>query len=210
MDMTHDALSGLASKWLKRSYSANGPGCHVGLVEVGGLFGGERADAWGYRWGHRGGSVLVEVKTSRSDFLADAKKPHRNGEKLGMGLYRYYLCPEGIIQPDELPDGWGLLWVNKRGHIKPKAGHVLLLKSWKTMSELEPWQHEVNVKGEMELMAHLLARLGDPQELNKKYRLMQSEVSRLTQRVNKLLEEQREIPFLKAELSSYKMREGAA
>jgi hypothetical protein len=30
-----------------------------------------------------------------------------------MGLYRYYLCPDGMISLDELPAGWGLLYVRK-------------------------------------------------------------------------------------------------
>lgn len=191
-EVTHDTLSVLASKWLKRSASANGPGCHLGLIEVGGLFGGERADAWGYRYGHRGGSVLVEVKVSRADFLADAKKPHRSGEVLGMGLYRYYMCPEKLIQPSELPDGWGLLWVNARRHVKVKAGHVLCLQNTRDHDKTKTWQHDVNTQREMDLVAHLLARLGDPQELNRQYRDMQSEVSRLMQKVNRLEKENQE------------------
>ena len=27
-----------------------------------------------------------------------------------MGLYRYYVCPSGVIKPEELPEGWGLIW----------------------------------------------------------------------------------------------------
>ena len=76
---THSRLSEIACSWLKRPMSNKGPACQIAMIEVGGLYGGERADAWGYRWGCNGGSVLVEVKVSRSDFLVDAKKPHRNG-----------------------------------------------------------------------------------------------------------------------------------
>lgn len=176
--MTHDDLSALACRWLKRAHSANGPGCKIALTEVGGLWGGERADAWGYRWGFDGGSVLVEVKVSRSDFLADAKKPHRNGEKIGMGLYRYYLCPEGIIQPEELPEGWGLLWVNKRGHIKAIAGHVQFLKSWKERDRVAEWQNEHNRQLELDILAHTLSRVGDPQVLNERLRELQNRLNR--------------------------------
>jgi hypothetical protein len=28
----------------------------------------------------------------------------------GMGNYRSYLCPEGLIVPGDIPDGWGLIW----------------------------------------------------------------------------------------------------
>ena len=32
-----------------------------------------------------------------------------------MGAWRFYLCPPGVIQPDDLPEGWGLL------HAHPKT-----------------------------------------------------------------------------------------
>ncbi len=60
-------------------------------------------------------SYMIETKISRADFLADFKKPHRVDG--GIGNYRYYACPEGLIKPDEVPDKWGLIWVrpgNKR------------------------------------------------------------------------------------------------
>ena len=102
--MNHDELNAIAAKWCKRPASGNGPGCQVALTEVGGLYGGERADVFAYRWGFDGGSVVVESKVSRSDFLADRAKPHRGGEITGMGTYRYYICPEGLIDLDDLPD----------------------------------------------------------------------------------------------------------
>jgi len=170
-DMTHHELQGIAVSWLRRSYSAKGPGCQISMQEIGGLYGGERADAWGYRWGWGGGSVLVEVKVSRSDFLADAKKPHRSGEVLGMGTFRYYMCPEGMINIEDLPDGWGLLWVNGRGHVKPVAGHICpLISSGRDSHLIWLWAHKVNADLERDMMAHLLSRVGDPEELNRKLR----------------------------------------
>lgn len=55
-------------------------------------------------------STVIEVKTSHADFLADQKKLTRREAKYAMGDYRYYLCPEGIIKPEELPENWGLLY----------------------------------------------------------------------------------------------------
>jgi len=192
MKLDHNSLSKLAAKWMQRPTSANGPGCHISFTEVGGLFGGERADAWGYRWGHGGGSVLVEVKVSRSDFLADTKKPHRNGECLGMGKYRYYMSPEGIINIEDLPGGWGLLWVNSRGHIKLKAGHVLVHQNYNIRHEISLWKHEPNVKLEMDLMSHLLNRLGDPEKMNLKFREVMAERNRLAQKCDSQAEELRD------------------
>ncbi len=68
----------------------------------------ENCDIWGTNGSE---SVVVEVKTSHADFLADQKKWHRqeNYRDLQSGNFRYYLAPEGLISLDELPDGWGLL-----------------------------------------------------------------------------------------------------
>lgn len=85
-------------------------------------------------------TTLFEIKMSKSDFLADAKKDSRikyknrwrytqyrgsTGnefktlvpelyyvEEPHLGKKRYYVCPKGIIQPEEIPKGWGLYWVS--------------------------------------------------------------------------------------------------
>jgi hypothetical protein len=199
--IAHDDLSKLAAKWLKRAHSSNGAGCNLSLVEVGGLFGGEIADAWGYRWGFAGGSIVVESKVSRSDFLADRKKPHRNGAVLGMGNYRYYICPEGLIQPEDLPEKWGLIWVNKRKHIKIKVGHLLSDRDYRD-DKWEEWWHESDTNAELQLMAHLLARLGDPDEMNGRYRRAMSESVRAHDAMQKMRRELKEMSREKWKLQS--------
>jgi hypothetical protein len=75
---------------------------------------GESPDAFGFG----GGSTqLIEVKISRSDFLSDKKKHWRKYPEYGLGEFRSYLCPEGLIKKIDLPNNWGLLWVNKDGII---------------------------------------------------------------------------------------------
>ena len=32
----------------------------------------------------------------------------------GMGTYRFYMCPPGIIKVEDLPDKWGLLYVHAK------------------------------------------------------------------------------------------------
>lgn len=63
-------------------------------------------------------STLIECKVSRSDFLADAKKPFRIKPEKGMGDYRYYCCPKGMIKKEELPKGWGLLYIYPSGQVR--------------------------------------------------------------------------------------------
>lgn len=126
--MDHDDLVAIAGRWLRRqrrhqkdetgriSYllPAAPPGCSVVLIEAPGAR--EEPDAIGWNgWA----SVLVECKTSRADFLADIKKPHRRHPERGMGTTRWYMTPRGLLQPAEIPDRWGLLEVvNRRGSVR--------------------------------------------------------------------------------------------
>ena len=64
-------------------------------------------------WAPGAGSVLIECKLSRSDFLRDAAKTVRTNPRTGMGQRRYYLCPSDLIQVKDLPPKWGLLWATK-------------------------------------------------------------------------------------------------
>jgi hypothetical protein len=70
---------------------------------------------WDYRY-----SYMVEVKVSRSDFLADKKKNFRMWPEKGMGNFRYYACPTGLIKPEEVPDKWGLLYINDKGGVRQR------------------------------------------------------------------------------------------
>lgn len=72
--------------------------------------GAENPDIWATNGMY---TTLVEVKTSRSDFLADKRKYVRSKDAeekdLQLGNFRYYLCPAGVISVEDLPENWGLL-----------------------------------------------------------------------------------------------------
>ena len=70
----------------------------------------ETPDVIGFKGGN---TILIECKTSRSDFKADEKKFFRKLPAEGMGRYRFYLCPEGVIKIEDLPKNWGLIYVKK-------------------------------------------------------------------------------------------------
>jgi hypothetical protein len=101
--MTHEKLVRTAVAWL-RSY-----GCGVVLSEQC-CASGETPDAIGWKRGCH--SVIVECKISRADFFIDREKPFRRKPEKGMGCERFYLTPAGLLQPEELPAGWGLLEIN--------------------------------------------------------------------------------------------------
>lgn len=186
MELTHKALCELAVRWLKRPASQKGPGCTVAISETVNWVNGEIPDAIGWRSnGTRfNGSVLVEVKVSRSDFLADAKKPHRLKPETAMGAYRYFMCPEGLIQVSELPPRWGLIEVNSRGHIKVRAGHVLL-----KYHDEDCWRQLFNQDAETCTLVMTLARVGDPQKLQKMLRELSNQVAQLAKRNERLSEQ---------------------
>ncbi|WP_371265235.1 hypothetical protein [Alistipes sp.] len=102
---THHDLCVLAAKWLRRPglHKPNCPYVAVELVTAS----PELTDVFGWNYWT---TVMIEVKVSRSDFLADAKKPHRANPQEGAGIHRYYCCPAGLIQESDLPPYWGLLW----------------------------------------------------------------------------------------------------
>lgn len=97
----HKTLVKKASAWLR-----NRKNCGVVFAELA-TQNNETPDAIGFHGA--GGSILVECKTSRADYLADKNKIFRHYEDLGMGDARYFAAPKGLIKPDELPEGWGLL-----------------------------------------------------------------------------------------------------
>ncbi len=118
--MTHADLVARAEKWLRDSRR-----CAVVLTEAGANW--EFPDAIGWRTGYDPVSILVECKTSRGDFLVDRKKPFRlaSAPELGMGRFRYFLAPPGIIRPEELPLRWGLLEIRARSvRVKAKARRI--------------------------------------------------------------------------------------
>lgn len=103
----HDELCMRAARFLKK----NGFGVvfddrYQALTES-----NEKPDAMGFR---NGVSCLIEVKVSRSDFLADKRKRFRSTPELGMGDWRFYMCPPNLISVEELPEGWGLLYAHEK------------------------------------------------------------------------------------------------
>ncbi|WP_226034357.1 hypothetical protein [Aquitalea palustris] len=101
----HDNLTRLAAKWLKKQ------GFPVIATEITAIGSREQPDVIGFR---SACSAIIEAKVSRSDFLADAKKPERRADGAGLGIYRFYLCPPGLIRADELPPRWGLLYAQEK------------------------------------------------------------------------------------------------
>lgn len=103
---SHRSLCLNAGRWLRKSgriHPASCPWCVVELVTTN----QETPDVFGWNYWT---TILIEVKVSHSDFLADSKKTFRKFPEEGIGEYRFYCCPDGMIKVNELPDNWGLLY----------------------------------------------------------------------------------------------------
>ena len=202
---THQSLCQIAQKWLMRPASQKGPGCTFAIVETQNCINSEVVDAIGFRKYGTHASVLVEVKVSRADFLADAKKPHRINPKLGLGAYRYFMAPEGVISVNELPERWGLIEVNARGHVKVVRGHVLCywldhIQRIEPIDLLENWQFERNQDAEISLLTMLIARVGDPQKTQEQFREMYKVHNRMATDNNQLRAENQQLKAQNATL----------
>ena len=133
----HRELCLLGAKWLKRLRFGGVKYVSVELVTQG----WELADVWGTT-GFR--TYLIEVKVSRADFLRDAKKTVRENPGDGIGNFRYYLCPDGIILPQEIPDSWGLLYEIK--------GKISVIKDAK--------EQDANNRAENAILCSIMRREG--------------------------------------------------
>lgn len=143
----HSDICAIACRILKTTF-----GCAVAVKEFVTL-NSESPDAFGYRnSGHE--TYLIEVKVSRSDFLADKNKSFRKNPNKGIGLYRYYMAPKGMISTDELPDKWGLIEVCDNGKCVVIKG-----KKPKTWGGTEWEFRDRNVLGEITIMYSLCRRM---------------------------------------------------
>lgn len=138
-NVDHKALTKVAVEWLRRHHR-----CGVILWEATTTAGGEEPDAIGWRMN---GSVshLVEVKVSRSDFLADRDKMFRRFPGMGVGRYRWMLVPDGLVTASETPPGWGLVY------------HTGFARSTRVVKKAEQ-QTEFNQHHELSLLYNGLRR----------------------------------------------------
>lgn len=142
--LTHAGLVLLGHQWLKRQ------GCWMVLRELVVTCSREIPDVIGWR---EEDTFLIECKTSRSDFLVDRRKAHRVDPAKGMGSFRYYLCPEGMIQPEDLPARWGLLYATATG-VSLVTGKAP--RTWFR----DPWMFEArNQRAELGLLRSALQRV---------------------------------------------------
>lgn len=110
--MTHDELVAISAKWLrKHQQNIIIPNCTVVASDMHTVH-LSRPDVLGF---NSDKSVLLEIKVNRSDFVSDKQKRARIDPEKEVGEFRYYVCPYGLIFPDEIPTAWGLIYCDDKG-----------------------------------------------------------------------------------------------
>src|SRR5690606_11023333 len=78
---------------------------------------------------------IHEIKVSRADFLSDVANPRKREAYLSIAETVYYVVPEGLVTPDEVPQGLGLI-------VERSADNFALLKRPKKRNVvLQPWHY---------------------------------------------------------------------
>lgn len=140
-DSLHYNLCCLGAKWLTRKdYFDFYKCCNYAVVELV-CAAAESPDIFGFSGDH---STMIEVKTSRSDFLRDKDKFSRNNLDYALGNYRFYLCPCNVIKVEDLPLKWGLLWYDGKD--------ISVIK--------EAEYQKVNNRSELAVMCSIMRREG--------------------------------------------------
>lgn len=105
--MTHSELVNIAWKWATNRHG-------VAVKELVTMH-WETADVLGFT---NSFTTEIECKVSVSDFKADQRKLSRRAPEYGIGNYRIYCVPKGLLTIDDLPEKWGLLEVYPNGRAK--------------------------------------------------------------------------------------------
>lgn len=102
----HKHLKNLALHWLKEKVT------DLVANEVDFCNAYSIADAVGINFKRREVRV-IEVKATKVDFLRDKKLFGSKTSYFYHAHYSYIMCPTNVIQPNDLPHGYGLLWVDE-------------------------------------------------------------------------------------------------
>ena len=103
--------------------------------------------------------MLVEVKASRSDFLADARKMHRKWT--GVGQEKWYFAPRSIIPHDGLPAGWGLCEFVRASEVRIHAPESHLLPFDQRAETVSLEDRGIRSQGEVKMLVSALSRLSE-------------------------------------------------
>jgi hypothetical protein len=74
-----------------------------------------RLDAWSIHFWSPGEIIAFEVKVSRADFKHELEQPEKRAFALSVSTHFYFAVPAKLVQPEEVPEECGLIWVYEGG-----------------------------------------------------------------------------------------------
>lgn len=125
IQMTHSDLVTIGARYLR--YQNN---CSIVIEEPASAY-FVKPDVMGFQMYS---SFMIEVKISRSDFLADKRKKHAGDV---IANRNYYLVPTGLIAPEDIKNGYGLIYApNNRWQ------DLEVVKECELQKEVNEWVHK--------------------------------------------------------------------
>jgi hypothetical protein len=76
---------------------------------------------------------VVECKATKGDFTRDTKLFQEKTSYFNHAHYAYIMCPTDVIKPEEVPYGYGLLWVNDYDNVTVAKKAIKNTKRLKTL-----------------------------------------------------------------------------
>ena len=75
--------------------------------------------------------IAFEIKVLRSDFIKDvARFMDKHEHAMALSHEFYYICPHGLIEPNEVPLQAGLMWVDSSNRVRIKKVAQLRVPNW--------------------------------------------------------------------------------
>lgn len=68
--------------------------------------------------------LAIEIKVTRADFVADVAHPEKQAPWRNLAHQHAYAVPEGLVDPAEVPDGHGLLVIERESYLRWGGRHL--------------------------------------------------------------------------------------
>jgi len=115
-EITHDQLKIFMLEWYKSQHP------HFAyLPEI--WLNGAQIDGYSISLWHSRNfrTVAYEMKATRADFLAELRQPEKRRGTLNISHQFFFVTPQKLVNPSEIPDPCGLIEIDKAGRV-----HVIL------------------------------------------------------------------------------------
>lgn len=120
--MSHDEMTAEMIDGLLHEQYGEDPWVYISQLREGTGYTRRRTiDAFAVHvWPSKFRALAMEIKVTRSDFLRDIRDPSKRQPFVENSTGFYYVVPQGLIEPDEVPEGCGLMYAQRGRVIRKK------------------------------------------------------------------------------------------